>query len=640
MVFSTHWVNAQTESESPINDPLFTNLVKSLEADIASGKRKRIFDRDEELEISPETIRKIVSEIEHLDFLAVEDDIHGRMFEAFLDATIRGKDIGQFFTPREIVDLMVQLADPTVKKNIVGRVLDACCGSGGFLIAAMRLMLTKVDRLKGLTSTERNDLRNLVTNQSLFGIDAGSDPAMYRIARMNMYLHGDGGSHIYYADSLDKKLGKLGKSSIENNQQLDEVRSLILGEGTKFDVILSNPPFSLAYSREDSSQAEILSQYEVSVDRGQGKIVNNLLSSVMFLERYRDLVVPGGKVLAVIDESVLSASSYSHVRGYLRRNFIIHGVISLPGDTFRRASARVKTSILILEVKTGDKTQKEVFMATAAYLGVEPKTARRIGMDVQSLSDRKALEAKRILAEWKMYTQGVDGRFVVPFSSISDRMDVKYCIQDTARRKPLWDAAGLDVTTLGTVLTVATGRRVKVVGDDRYQFLRVSYEGEVTDGELVYGNECSYTTLYRVDCWDLLLSNIGVGRGATSIVPPYHAGKWVSNEYTILRAFSEEEAVYYSNLLRTKEILGDILAGTTGMNRGRIKWEAISMVEVPAYGGGKKEIRELVGEMKGFWSARGEFMEKKREHIDAITAELQVDDDSAHERWLAYKPPE
>ena len=232
------------------------------------------------------------------------------------------------------------------------------------------------------------------------------------------------------------------------------------------------------------------------------------------------------------------------------------------------------------------------------------------------------------------------GDLLCPFSSISDRMDVKYCIHDTSRRKPLWDAAGLDVTTLGTVLTVATGRKAKVVADDLYQFLRVSYEGEVTDGELVYGNECSYTTLYRVDTWDLLLSNIGVGRGATTIVPPYHAGKWVSSEYTILRACSEEEAVYFSNLLRTKEILGDILAGTTGMNRGRIKWEAISMVEVPAYGGGNEEIKDLVGEMKGFWSSRAEFMEKKRVHIGAITAELQVDDDSAHERWLAFKPPE
>ena len=278
VVFSTHWIAAQTENESPINDPLFANLVKSLESDIATGKRKRIFDRAEEREISPETIRKIVKEIEHVDFLAMEEDIHGRMFEAFLDATVRGKDIGQFFTPRDIVDLMVKLADPTVTKGHVDRVLDACCGSGGFLIRSMRSMLVKVSQLKGLSSREKTKLQKRIINHSLYGIDAGSDPAMYRIARMNMYLHGDGGSHIYYADSLDKKLGKVGKSSVENNQQLTEARELILSEETQFNIILSNPPFSLQYSRKDVSQAEILGQYEVSIDRQEGRVLNKLLS--------------------------------------------------------------------------------------------------------------------------------------------------------------------------------------------------------------------------------------------------------------------------------------------------------------------------------------------------------------------------
>ena len=640
VVFSTHWIAAQTESESPINDPLFTNLVSSLEADIVADRRKRIFDRDEELDISPETIRKIVKEIEHVDFLAMEEDIHGRMFETFLDATVRGKDIGQFFTPREIVDLMVALAAPKVTRHNVDSVLDDCGGSGGFLISSMRSMLATINELKGLSSGERSRLQKKVINQSLYGIDAGSDPAMYRIARMNMYLHGDGGSHIYYADSLDKSLGKVGKSNIENNQQLSEVRKLILEKGTKFDIILSNPPFSLQYSRDDSSQAQILSQYEVSMDRKKGRILNNLLSSVLFLERYRDLIRPGGRILAVIDESVLSGSSYRHVRDYLRKHFLVRGVVSLPGDTFRRASARVKTSILILQAKQEGETQDDVFMAAAAYVGVEPKTARRIGMDLRHLAERKKQEAGKIVAEWKKYQSGEGGAFTVPFDAVSDRMDVKYCIHDTGRKKPFWKAAGFRVTSLGSELSLATDRASNVASNNFYQFLRVSYDGDVTDGELVEGKECSYAILYRVESWDLLLSNIGVGRGATAVIPPAHAGKWVSSEYTILRAASKEEALYYSNLLRTKEILGDVLSSTTGMNRGRIKWQTISRVEVPAYDAGRKEVKELVAEWEAYWIAYAEFTRKKQQHAHAISAELQVDDDSAHERWLAYKPPE
>lgn len=88
----------------------------------------------------------------------MEEDIHGRMFEAFLDATIRGKDIGQFFTPRDVVNLMVGIGDPKVTKTHVDKVLDACCGSGGFLISALSGMLSQLKNMKNVSSKEREEL--------------------------------------------------------------------------------------------------------------------------------------------------------------------------------------------------------------------------------------------------------------------------------------------------------------------------------------------------------------------------------------------------------------------------------------------------------------------------------------------------
>ena len=132
---------------------------------------------------------------------------------------------------------------------------------------------------------------------------------------------------------------------------------------------------------------------------------------------------------------------------------------------------------------------------------------------------------------------------------------------------------------------------------------------------------------------------MGFGRGAISIVPPYHQNKYVSNEYTILRAISNEQAVFYSNLLRTKEILGDILASTTGMNRGRIKWDNIKNVEVPVYKA-KKEIKLLTKEMELFWNAYKQFFDKKQKHIDKVSNELDVNGKESEYRWLSFKPPE
>jgi type I restriction enzyme M protein len=254
VVFSVRWIDGQTESDNPVNDILFRNLVKDLEADIKSHRKKRIFDADEQIDLSPDTIRWVVSELEHIDLFAMEEDVHGRMFESFLEATARGKELGQFFTPRDVVRLMVSLADVSVTRDRVDRVLDACCGSGGFLIQAMASMLAKAGKIAGLTVKQKSELADKIRNSEIYGIDAGSDPKIYRIARMNMYLHGDGGSNIFFADSLDKRIGKVGRPSVEYDQEIAEIRKKLVNGQLKFDVILSNPPFSMKYAIDDRDQ--------------------------------------------------------------------------------------------------------------------------------------------------------------------------------------------------------------------------------------------------------------------------------------------------------------------------------------------------------------------------------------------------
>ena len=271
VVFSTNWIANETESESPINDILFKNLITGLEREISRKKKKRFFDSTEKISLSPETIRRVVKEIENIDLYGMEEDIHGRMFEAFLDATVRGKDIGQFFTPRDVVKFMVRLADLKVSKSHVDKVLDACCGSGGFLISALIDMQKNARNIKRISVKEREELIETIQVKSVYGIDAGSDPAMYKIARMNMYLHGDGGSNIFYGDSLDKTIGRVGDKNIEVEEQLDELRELLVVNNLKFDVILSNPPFSLQYNRNNKEQGEILNQYDISLIGKKGK---------------------------------------------------------------------------------------------------------------------------------------------------------------------------------------------------------------------------------------------------------------------------------------------------------------------------------------------------------------------------------
>jgi type I restriction enzyme M protein len=337
---------------------------------------------------------------------------------------------------------------------------------------------------------------------------------------------------------------------------------------------------------------------------------------------------------------VLSGQSFRHVRSFIRNKFVIIAIISLPGDAFRRASARVKTSILVLKPRKDGEKQLDVFMRSSISLGLEEKIARRIGLRCPDLSQHKISEIQDILAAYREYKSGITNSNVVPVNRLMDRLDVKFCIGDGGRKVPKWKSQGLNVTVVGAALEVQRGRDVAVVASDGYQFLRVNYSGDIIEGEFIDGSECSYSKLYFVKEWDILLSNMGVGRGAVGLVPPYHAGKFVSNEYTIVRAKTKEEAVYYSTLLRTKEILGDILANTTGMNRGRIQWEDISSVTVPKYSKPNADIENLVVGVEGLWKAHAEFAESKAAHVKGVVSELGVDAEDSHERWLAFKPPE
>ena len=637
VVFSVAWIKSQTEHENPINDPLFKNLVRDLEKEIKARKKRRIFDLSENISLAPSTIEKIVADLEHLDLYATDEDVHGRMFEIFLAATIRGKELGQFFTPRDIVQLMVGLADFQVAKKEIDTVIDPCCGSGGFLIMALRDMWNKVDGLVGLSGLEQSKLKDKIANEALCGVDAGNKPPIWRIARMNMYLHGDGGSNIFFADFLDKSIGQVGPKGIEIDQEVEDLRNMVLNQDRRFDVVLANPPFSMSFSRKDVKQRRILDQYEVATSARQA---SSLLSSVMFLERYRDLVKEDGRILAIIDDSVLSGDKFKSIREFIRSQFIIRGIVSLPGDAFRHAAARVKTSVMILRPKKPDEEQGTAFMDKAIYLGLTEKVANRIGISKKEFEDGRIAETKRIVEAYQRFESGTRTERIVEPDQMIDRLDVKHCIGDRGRKRDAWLQAGKKISRLKDVFNVPSDRTVMVEDHKLYRLLRLTYDGDVLQGETLLGEDSSYNKLSRVDAWDVVFSSMGVGRGAIGIVPSYLSGYFVSNEYAILRAKSPEEALYYTTVIRSKELLGDILTMTTGLNRGRIKWSLMADIEVPEYDEDSHNMPELRDLMDGLWKIRDDFDSKLRNQANKIALEFSLEDESARHRWLAYKPPE
>lgn len=225
----------------------------------------KLFEPHETIKIKQYSFEQILKELEKYNLSATDDDVKGIAFEEFLGTTFRG-ELGQFFTPRTIVDFMVEVLDPQEGETIC----DPTCGSGGFLIKAFEYIREKIendiqkekDHIKNILFDEKfikaseaekekiNELVNsynhklnteiLVPNKKfkeqsdseksrrisklssscIYGTDA--NPRMARTSKMNMIMHGDGHGGVHHHDGL-----------INVNGIFED----------RFDVILTNPPF-------------------------------------------------------------------------------------------------------------------------------------------------------------------------------------------------------------------------------------------------------------------------------------------------------------------------------------------------------------------------------------------------------------
>ena len=166
-----------------LNDTVLPRLVRSYNH---SGD---VFQRRLAI-ANPETLSAVVGMLSKLSLLDAESDVKGDAFEYFLKHSVTvGNDLGEYFTPRHIVKMIVELVDPAYME----RVYDPCCGTGGFLIEAFRHISRKVKQ------TEKTN--HVLQNETIFGRELTGTA---KIAKMNMILAGDGHTHIHQRDSLER----------------------------------------------------------------------------------------------------------------------------------------------------------------------------------------------------------------------------------------------------------------------------------------------------------------------------------------------------------------------------------------------------------------------------------------------------
>jgi len=299
-------------------------------------------DENPEITLKPYSVIKIVQRLQDYSLSSTDKvEILGELYQELLLNTYTDKIKGQRFTPRNVVDFMVELINPSLSETV----LDPACGTGGFLVSTLRHIKKEIDESfkSGDISNPSTEFRKYAKDK-LYGTDI--EKTVIQLAKANMLMNGDGHTNLLVHDGLyDTPDNKIIQDVVKKNKG--------------FDIILTNPPFG-----GTKLNPEILYHYTLGSD-GKSQIMQ-----ILFIERCVNLLKNGGKLAIVLPDGILSNSSLKNVRDFIMDKMIIKAVISLPVITFKPYGANVKTSIVFLQKKKyPNEEQKDVIMAEVANIG-------------------------------------------------------------------------------------------------------------------------------------------------------------------------------------------------------------------------------------------------------------------------------
>lgn len=501
------------------------------------------------LRLSDEVLYSVVEKLQGISLSRTELDSKGRAFETFLKKIFRG-EMGQYFTPREVVRFMVDFMKPVVDDIVI----DPACGSGGFLLYILDKVRKEVEAKFEPDNAKRQWGDFALYN--LYGIEVNSQ--LSRIAMMNMIIHEDGHSNIENNDSLDVV------------SKFNPRRDIKLG---KYTLLLTNPPFGASVSEKEH---RYLTDYFLGSKTNGRK---QQRTEVLFIERCLDFLKEDGRMGIVLPDGILGNPSMRYVREFILENAQIVSVISLPAHTFTPSGVpTINTSLLFLQKKkSGVKRPHKIFMGVAKDIGYEPNGK-------PTIKEGEKTDLDKILLHWEQFLSGKnvseDLSFVVDSSLLEDRFDARYYWfrRELERRK-------FERVKLGNFVNEVKDRiDPREEPTKYYPILSVINEGLVLFNEERLGEDINQK--YKVvKAGDIAYNPYRINVGSIGVVPKELDGMLVSPAYIVMRVKDEKkkeiEPQYIISIFRNNfyRLYLELLA--TGSIRDAVSFNVIKEIEIP-----------------------------------------------------------
>lgn len=295
-------------------DAIFTNVKQ---------KYPEIIGVSDTINLDDEALIYVVGELQNYCLIEADRDVVADAFETFIGDALKGSQ-GQFFTPRNVVKLLVEIVNPRPNEQVI----DPACGSGGFLIESLRhqwMQLEKQAKEYGWSDLALHEEKMATAIKNIKGIE--KDCFLSKVTKAYMVLMGDGKGGVFCDDSLEK----------ESHWNNDTQQNIKLGQ---FDVLLANPPFGkeIKITGQDKlGQYDLAYKWKKESDNfiKTEKLKKEDAPQILFVERSLQFLKDGGRMAIILPETYFHAPKSAYVLSYMIRGNNICWLIDLPHNTFR-----------------------------------------------------------------------------------------------------------------------------------------------------------------------------------------------------------------------------------------------------------------------------------------------------------------
>lgn len=317
-------------------------------------KYSEVIEIADSIILDADSIKYVVGELQNFCLIESERDIIADAFETFIGYSLKGAQ-GQFFTPRNVIKLMVEIINPQPNELLI----DPACGTGGFLVESLRhiwKVLEKQADEYGWSELALNEEKLSSAIKCIKGLE--KDDFLSKVAKAYMAILGDGKGGIFCEDSL--KMPNEWKATTRQQIDLD-----------KFDVLLANPPFGKdirVVGEEKLKQFDLAYNWKKKINTFSktNKIKKEETIQILFIERSLKLLKDGGRMGIVLPETFFHAPKSRYVLHYMLKNNNVTWMLDLPHNTFRPHN-NAKCVVIMLEKNRPQQAQ--INMAVAEEIG-------------------------------------------------------------------------------------------------------------------------------------------------------------------------------------------------------------------------------------------------------------------------------